>query len=415
MKAELWECLGKALIDNAELLEHLMLADSGIPVAGKPKKWLTWLLGQQLISEEDGILHLSGELLNLGIQLTKPGAERFAPDMEENYIQIREGCVGYLDAKRDGRMDAAAEQHIRVRHSARQIVVHLRRESLGLRSFIESGYGYSIRIADRIRDVESVIGRVQRLHEKLGLFSYDSLYTLTQGDRALNRVLINDLLGAVSINRAELLALLARLDTLTIQIRKQDTRLKKLHKVALYLQSGGSFDLEPLLDQPNAAAWVAASKQTIGGYLFTGNSPSEGLKAIEQLVSNLPKAKTKVATPTEAESRAAQPVTRAEGTSEEAVEPFAAHHFKAMLRDLVATNRPQSAKAYWLDQGQPGVETGIWLYALDGFFVALQAYAQNEEGRSLSYVLVPEEAPFDRISANRQVTDLWLKRSKIHA
>ena len=97
------------------------------------------------------------------------------------------------------------------------------------------------------------------------------------------------------------------------------------------------------------------------------------------------------------------------------MEPFAAQHFKAMLRDLVATNRPQSAKAYWLDQGQPGVETGIWLYALDGFFVALQAYAQNEEGRSLSYVLVPEEAPFDRISANRQVTDLWLKRSKTHA
>jgi hypothetical protein len=312
-------------------------------------------------------------------------------------------------------MDAAAEHHIRVRHSARQIIVHLRQESLGLRSFIESGYGYSIRIADRIRDVESVIGRVQRLHEKLGLFSYDSLYTLTQGDRTLNRVLINDLLGAVSNNRAELLALLARLDTLTIQIRKQDIRLKKLHKVALYLQSGSTFELEPLLDQSDAAAWVVASKQPIGGYLFTGDSPSEGLEAIEQLVSNLPKAKIKVATPAEAESRAAQPVTRAEGTSEVAVEPFAAHHFKAMLRELVATNRPQSAKAYWLDQGQPGVETGIWLYALDGFFVALQAYAHNEEGRSLSYALVPEEAPFDRISANRQVTDLWLKRSKTHA
>lgn len=37
MKAELWEGLGKALIDNAELLEQLMLADAGVPVAGKPK------------------------------------------------------------------------------------------------------------------------------------------------------------------------------------------------------------------------------------------------------------------------------------------------------------------------------------------------------------------------------------------
>lgn len=84
-------------------------------------------------------------------------------------------------------------------------------------------------------------------------------------------------------------------------------------------------------------------------------------------------------------------------------------HLEAMLRELIATGKPQSATAYWQDCGDPDIPDGIWLYALDGY-AQLQAAFAKANGKKLNYRLVPTMAPHSRFSANRRVLELTLDR-----
>ncbi|WP_409438740.1 nuclease-related domain-containing protein [Pseudomonas sp.] len=147
----------------------------------------------------------------------------------------------------------------RVTNTARQVVQHLRSEQNVIRAFIEGGYGFSVRLTDRIRDIKNAIDRLKRLHEKLGLFTHMGLLQLTRSDRALRGKLMDVLLGAVSRNRFALDEMVGRLDRLSLTVRKRSKMRQVAQAVDAHLQAGGVIDLEPLLERLDAAVWVGSA------------------------------------------------------------------------------------------------------------------------------------------------------------
>ncbi|HGM6965043.1 TPA: hypothetical protein ACKQDH_002529 [Pseudomonas aeruginosa] len=410
MKAEDWERLGEHLKANAEYLEDLAQADdTGLPAPDRMTKGISWLMSKGLIEEDNELLHLSGLLLDVGAQISIQGFERVAPDLKETLIAIEQLCEAYHDAKTDNSINEAERHLKRLIHTSRQVINHLRNEHSQTRAFIEGGYGFSPRLSDRLRDIKNAIGRLQRLHEKLGLFSHTGLLQLTRSDHALRRVLIEGLLAAVSKNRLALDEMIGRLDRLSLTVRKRNRMRQVAHAVDLFLQAGNEIDLEPLLDRPDAANWVRAEPLKPIGNVFYDVGAGESLDDLELLIGSLPFPKARVAPiePVPRESKSVPPRSEEPMVMEK---PFARAHLEAMLRMLIDTGTPQSALAYWAAHGDSKVSGGIWLYALDGY-VQLQVALSKTQGKSLNYRLRPTFEPFSRVSANRRVLDFTLERA----
>lgn len=412
MKADDWIKLGDALKANAETLEAMALADdTGLPAPERPTKGMSWLLQKRLVDEDNDMLHLSSLLLDLGAQISMQGFERVAPDIKESLIAIEQLCEAYHSAKFDHALDDMERHLKRLTYTTRQVITHLRNELSTTRAFLESGYGYSPRLTDRLRDIKQVIGRLQRLHEKLSLFSHAGLLPLTRSDRALRRLLLDGLLEAVSRNRLALDEMIDRLDRLSIAVRKRNRLRQVAQSVDLFLQSGNSVDLDPLLERADAALWVVAAPQPVQGHPYSDEAHTERFRVLEELIAALPRPKERAAPPEPVKARESIAVPpRSEALSAMEV-PFAKPHLEAMLRELIATGQPQSAVAYWAANGDPTVPLGIWLYALDGY-VELQHAINRTQGKRLNYHLKPALAPFSRASANRVILDLELGRTR---
>ncbi|WP_455233199.1 hypothetical protein [Geopseudomonas aromaticivorans] len=412
MRADDWIKLGEALKANAETLEAMALADdTGLPAPDRPTKGMSWLLQKRLVDEDNDMLHLSSLLLDLGAQISLQGFERVAPDLKESLIAIEQLCEAYHAAKFDNALDDMERHYKRLTYTTRQVITHLRNELSTTRAFLESGYGYSTRLTDRLRDIKHVIGRLQRLHEKLSLFSHAGLLPLARSDRALRRLLLDNLLDAVSRNRLALDEMIGRLDRLSIAVRKRNRLRQVAQSVDLFLQSGNSVDLDPLLERADAAHWVLAAPQPMLGHPYSDESDAEGFMVLEELIASLPQPKERPAPVEQPKSREAVAVPpHSEALSAMEI-PFAKPHLEAMLRELIATGEAQSSAAYWAEHGDPQVAVGIWLYALDGYVELQQAISQTQSKR-LNYRLTPTFAPFNRSSANRLILDLELGRAR---
>lgn len=297
----------------------------------------------------------------------------------------------------------------RVTNTARQVAQHLRNEQSVIRAFIEGGYGFSVRLTDRIRDIKNAIDRLKRLHEKLGLFTRMGLLQLTRSDRALRGKLMDVLLGAVSRNRFALDEMVGRLDRLSLTVRKRSKMRQVAQAVDAHLQASGVIDLEPLLERLDAAVWVGSAPLFQGGSAFFDVNAGENLERLELLIASLPEPKVKTAPAAAVQERESRIVPSEVNQEKELEKPFVRAHLEVMLRELIATGKPQSATAYWQDCGDPDIPDGIWLYAPDGY-AQLQAAFAKVNGKELNYRLVPTLAPHSRFSANRRVLKLTLDR-----
>jgi len=416
VKAEDWKTLGKALMDNAELLEELASADdTGIPEPDRQNKTAAWLVSKGLIDSDNHMLHLSSLLLDIGAQVSIQGFERAAPDLKETLISIQQHCESYHAAKADNSPEDMERHLKRLSHTTRQVISHLRDEYLLARNFIEGGYGYSTRLSDRLRDIQNAMGRLRRLHDKLKLFSFRSLHRLTGRDRTLLRLLTSEIQGslhsAVMRNRSELDELINRLDKLSLTVRKRSRLRQVVHAVDAFLLAGNPVDLDPLLEQADALACLPAQPLTISGSPYTHGSSDEGFEAIEQLMASLPQPKERGAPIENGKPRESVVVPVQEQTTEAMETPFARRHLGVMLRQLIDTRQSQSATAYWKAHGDTEVDLRIWLYALDNY-IQLQEAMSKKLGKRLNYRLEAEFAPFPPTSANRLVLDLKLVRSQ---
>jgi hypothetical protein len=405
-----WIELGDALTRNAFFLEALSIADEeGISLPERRTKGISYLMSKGLIEEDNELYYLSGLLLDVGAQISLQGFERAAPDLQESLIAIEQHCEAYHEAKASD-SSSDAERHLkRLTHSCRQVTNHLRNEQAQTRAFIEGGYGFSPRLKDRLRDINNAIGRLKRLHEKLGLFTHVGLSGLTRSDRALRRVLLDYLLGAVSRNRLALYEMIGRLDRLSLAVRKRNHMRQVAHAVDVFLQAGNPIDLEPLFDRKDAASWVPAAKIDLAGSVYCDVDAGESLEELELLIASLPPPKARRAEepPKPRESKSVVPKDEPPKVLEK---PFARDHLMHMLQSLNETKQPQSAVAYWGVHGDPEVSMSIWLYALDGY-VRLQSAVSKVRHKPLNYRLNSVYAPYLRASANRRVLDLILERA----
>jgi len=414
LKAEDWIRLGEHLKANAEILESMALMDeSGMPMPDRMSKGLSWLLQKRLVDEDNDMLRLSGLLLDLGAQISLQGFERAAPDLEESLISITQLCEAYHSAKQDGALDDMERHYKRLAYAARQVATHLRNEASSTRAFLESGYGYSQRLSDRLAEISNVLNRLKRLHQKLSMFSDSGLRPLARGDRALHRLLIDSMLGAVSRNRQALDGMISRLNNLQSIVRKRNRQRQVVNAVDLFIQSGNSIDLSPLLERADAAQWLPARPLTITGVPYASESQTEAFSILEALIADLPQPKSRPAAVIDGPNREAINVPPGQEDPTAMAPPFAKVHLESMLRALIESGEAQSAADYWVRHGDDSVELGIWLYALDEY-VTLQAAIKRTKGRRLNYQVVPAIKPFSPASAHRVVTDLTLQRIGTH-
>ncbi|OUM22676.1 hypothetical protein B8W72_30000 [Pseudomonas putida] len=410
MKAEDWCELGDALTRNAPFLEALSIADEeGIALPDRRTKGISFLMSKGLIEEDDELYYLSSLLLDIGAQIALQGFDRIAPDLAESLFAIQAHCEAYHDAKANDSY-TEAERHLkRLTYSCRQVVNHLRNEQAQTRAFIEGGYGFSPRLKDRLRDINNAIGRLKRLHDKLGKFTHVGLTHLAGNDRSVRRILIDYLLSAVSRNRLALDEMIGRLDRLSLSVRKRNHMRQVAHAVDVFLQAGNPIDLEPLLDRKDGAIWTPAAKMALAGSVYCDVEAGESLQELELLIASLPPPKTRrIEEPAKPrESKLVLPHSEPPKTLEK---PFAREHLRRMLESLQETKQPQSASAYWNEQGDPEISMSIWLYALDSY-VSLQSAVSKVRHKPLNYRLRSVYAPYLRVSANRRILDLILERA----
>lgn len=420
MKAEDWRQLGKALQDNAELLETLAGADdTGIGEPESLGKSLAWLLSKGLIDCDAHTLHIGGLLLDIGAQISMQGFERAAPDLQETLYSIQQHCGGYLSAKKDNASDDMDRHQKRLGHTVRQVTHHLRDEYLSTRHFIEGGIGYASRPSERLRDIHHAIERLQRLHQKVLMFSYRDLSRLAQGDRTIARLLVGtqntSLHASIQRRRTDFSGLIDRLDTLSMTVRKRNRFRQVMQAIEAHLLAGNSLDLLALADNPDNTRHIPAPRLTVGGHLPTPQHVGLQVEEIERFMASLPapqtgRQSTRGDTDTEGAVIHAVPVR---ATVRESMDiPFARDHLKAMLGALVANGQPQSAVAYWREHGNPEIESRLWLYALD-YYVQLQGALAAKQGRRLHYCLTPNHVAYAKGSANRVIQDLRLERTNV--
>lgn len=408
MKEADWIELGDALTRNAPFLEALAIADEeGISLPERRTNGISYLMSKGLIEEDDELYYLSGLLLDVGAQISLQGFQRAAPDLAETLIAIQQHCEAYHEAKADDSY-SDAERHLkRLTHSCRQVINHLRNEQAQTRAFIEEGYGFSPRLRDRLRDINNAIARLKRLHEKLGLFTHVGLSQLTSNDRSLRRILLDNLLGAVSRNRLALDEMIGRLDRLSLAVRKRNHMRQVAHAVDVFLQAGNSIELEAIFEKKDAESWTPAAKIEVGGSAYCDVDSGESLEELELLIASLPPPKAR-RVDTAVKPRESRSVVPKDEPPKVLDEPFAREHLKRMLERLKETKQPQSAVSYWAEYGDPDISLSIWLYALDGY-VSLQSAVGKAKYKPINYRLKSVYAPYLRVSANRNVMDLILE------
>lgn len=419
MKADDWRLLGKALQDNAELLETMAGAyEAGVPEPEALNKSLAWLLTKGLIECEENTLHIGGPLLEISSQVSMPGFERAALDLQEALISIQQHCEGYLAAKKENAFEDMDKHQKRLGHTTRQITRHLHDEYISTRHFIEGGIGYSSRPSERLRDIHNAIERLRRLHQKVLLFSYRNLSRLAQGDRSISKLLIGthstSLHASIQRRRINFTGLIDRLDTLSLSVRKRNRFRQVMQAIESHTLAGNSLELMTLVDDPKATRYIPAARLPIGGYVQTPQHAGMEAEAIEQVMASLPPPPSKKQSQgalSEETKRVVKPVP-VKGSTKEVMEvPFARDHLRVMINQLIEQGKPQSAVAYWQKHGDPEIEARLWLYALD-YYVQLQIALAEKKGKRINYTLVPCQQDFRKGAANRQVYDLRLEVSR---
>lgn len=419
MKAEDWRRLGQALINNADLLQELSNAeDYWLPMPTNTNKDLAWLFSKGLIDTEEDTLHISGMLVDLGAQISLQGFERAAPDLEEALIAVQQQSQGYLESKRANAMDDADRHRRRLGHTIRQIILHLRDDYLSTRNFIEGNLGYSVSPAERLRDIQSAIERIKRLHQKLTVFSYDALRQVTLGDRELTRMLTglqsNSLHAAIDMRRSDFTTLLGRLDTLSLSVRKRNKFRLLSQALDNFLLAGNTLDVHAMMADPDNTTLFPSPHLAPTASVPTPEKAGERINSFEALMVSLPEPKVKLTAPEEVAVSSEKEAIAFAAQSKRPIEiPFARPHLFAMLAMLKDTGQPQSATAYWIRHGDKQVEIRHWLYALSGYYQRLANQRGGEH--MMKYRLVLKHRPHRHHEGNRQVFDLMVARQSAHS
>lgn len=419
MKAADWYEFGKALMDNADLLEAMAGAeDNSVPEPEKINKGLNFLNGKGLVDIDDRRLHLSGLMLDLGAQLSLQGFTRGALDLQEALIDIEQHCEGYLKGKHDN-ANEDAERHLkRLNFTVRQITSNLRDEALSARNFIEVGLGYTSSTRERINDIHNAMQRLERISKKVLLFDFKSLLNLGRGDRTINRILVGLHAGSFNQNilsrREDIQHLIARMDALSATVRKRNRFRQVMQAIDSYSLAGNTLDLAALLDYPDNHHLVQAPAMTLGGYIPQPDEATGIMEDIERLMASLPQPNRGKSADIQIPDKAviSNLVPTKDQTREELKDHFARAHFNRMLKQWVQDKKPLSAARYWHQHGQEGIEGRFWLLALD-YLVSVEAAEKAARGLRPSYRLRPEYQLFQKHSANRIVVDLILERKPL--
>lgn len=408
MRKEDWVALGESIRANAEMLETVSQADEdGVSRPEMMTKGMVWLISRHLVDDYDGQLHPSSLLIDLGARIASQHFELSAPDLEELLIKIEQGCERYHAAKELPAAELEREWR-KIWLAVRQIVTHLRDEQRAATEFIEARYGYSPRFEDRLREISHAMGRLQRLALKLELAEYNTLTSWCRGDRALRRLLLGTLHASVMRQRAGLGDLIGRLDQLGVTVRKRNRLRQVAQSLVAWLQAGNAPDLGGLLDRSDGADWVRATPIPSKGCLYPSVEDSRGMDEMARLILTLPLPKVRKIADGLEPSRAAVKVVPSPVEVEDAPVPFAQPHFARMLGGLKATGMPQSAHAYWREQGEKGCQHAVWLYALDAYYRTLLAEAKRA-GTLLRFTLEPVAVPASQGFDNLVVVDLMLR------
>lgn len=410
MKAEDWLKLGRALQNNADLLQELTLAeDNWLPMPDNPNRDLAWLISKGLIDTEDDELHISGLLIDLGAQISLQGFERAAPDLEEALIAVQQLSDGYLESKRDGADDDADRYRRRLSHTLRQIILHLRDDYLATRGFIEGNMGYAVSPAERLRDIQGAIERIKRLHLKLTLFSYDALRQITRGDRELIRMLTglhsSSLHEAIVQRRQDFTSLLARLDNLSVSVRKRN-RFRQLYQALdSFMMAGNALDVPAMLSDIENTALFVAPPLMLGGMLPPPEQAGEAVSDFEQLMCALPEPKASALEGSnDAADSPASLVPLKKPNQHPLSLPFAHAHLQAMIKTMKESGLPQSAARYWAEHGDQTIEPRHWMYALSGYYLRI---ARERGGKhKMECLLVPRLREHLALDGMRNVIDL---------
>ena len=411
MRREDWLALGEAIRANADLLESIVHADEeGVPLPETMPARMSWLVSHHLVDEFEGQLHPSSLLLDIGARIASLRFELSAPDLAELFIKIEQGCERFHSAKELSPADLDRE-HRQIWLAARQIVTHLRDEQRAANEFIEARYGFSPRFEDRLRDIGNAIDRLKRLAMKLELADHNALSSWCRGDRALRRLLLQNLHGSVLKQGAVLQDLIDRLDQIGMSVRQRSRLRQVAQSLASWIQAGNSLDLEGLLERPDGTKWVPAEKLPVKGYLFPHVEDAKAMDDMAQLVYGLPLPKVRRAADDSQASRAPVRVLRSALEIEDAPIPFAQPHFVKMMGSLKETLEPQSASVYWARAADIGCGEAVWLYALDSYYRSILADA-GRAGETPRFILEPIDQPSGEGFDNLVVADLVLRRRK---
>lgn len=419
MNADDWRRLGRALQGNAELLQELAQTDEhGVSMPENASADLGWLIAKGLLDNDDGSLFISSLLLDIGAQVSLPGFERTAPDLEEAMIAVTHHCEGYLAAKRDNAKDDAERNLKRLGHTVRQITHHLRDESLSARNYIEGFVGYASRPSERLRDIQNAQGRLKRLQQKLAPFSLHNLRPITCGDRELRRLLTREqafsLHTAIVRRRADFESLIGRLDVLNATVRKRNEFRQLMQAIEGHLLAGNNLDLVALLNDPRSAHLLTAPSMMPAGMIPLPEYAGEEITAFEAILNELPPPRERLSIEIDEEADSGPrnvPVAKA---SKKALQmPFARPHLLAMANQLKETDQPQSAQAYWVKHGDPAVEVRHWLYALSGYYMRLVTDLGGKH--RLPYRFEARSRPHPPHSGSRLVFDLIMVRNNMRS
>lgn len=410
MKAEDWKRLGQSVAANAELLELLANTDElGVSAQEKgQKKLLSWLIAKNLIDVDDGVYSLSSLMLDLGAQISMTGFERAALDLEESIIAITNLCESYGSASDSGSVDRMARIEKKLSLRLRQIIKAIRSEIVSTRMFVEAGFNFSNSLSDQLREIRHVTDRLVHIHDRLSLFTYESLSPLCHDDRTLHRVIVKFFLSALSKQRAQLHDLITRLNKLSVAVRKRKRQRQLILVVDAWLDSGNILDLLPMQDAKTYSGCIRAQGMSLSAHAVAGHTDADYVAQLESIIASLPPPK---------EPSLRDAVQRSEGEyslvpdveleQEEEVPPFAEPHLIAMLEAYKQARAPQSAVDYWLLNGHPEDDLKVWLCALDNYLLVLQSEVKNTGGK-LNFSIIPEELPMSRYSANQYITDIWI-------
>lgn len=420
MKADDWNTLGKALQSNSELLQELALSeDHAINKPDSINAGLGWLIAKGLIDAEGNQLFINSLLLDIGAQISIPGFERTAPDLEAALIKIERHSQEYLLAKQE-LAHAVADRHLsNLRQTVSRVTGHLRDECLATRAFIEGAMGYSSRPSETLRDIADANARLKRLLSKLQPFNFDSLRRIAQGDRVLQRLLTrinaSSLLSSVTRRNSDFAALIDRLDALNLVTRKRNRFRLLLQGIDNYLLAGNTLNPSALTSDPANLHLLPAPAVTPRGFIPVPEQAGASIQAIESLLNALPppSERTPSAPDEDSATTGPQSIPVGQAAVTQLEQAFIRPHLTAMIKLVEASQVPVSARRYWLSQGDPGIEIRHWLYALSAGYMQL---SKGSLSRILTrYRLEYRYRPRQPHSGMRLAYDIELHHRSRHA